>query len=202
MDFLGKRSLLQRLPCVYRSLSVSGLLSVACLCASLAFTAGLAAAAEQNPPGDIPDTQVFVTYHSPVGFSLKVPEGWARTDEPNGVRFADKYDTVEVSVTPATSPPDLGTVRSSEVARLMGSGSAVKLRKIATAKLGAAGQAFLLEYTALSAPNPVTNKRLRIEGNRYLYYRNGKLATLDLTAPLGADNADQWKLMAESFRWR
>src|SRR5689334_2295344 len=28
-------------------------------------------AAERNPPGDIPDTQVFVTYQSPLGFSLK-----------------------------------------------------------------------------------------------------------------------------------
>jgi hypothetical protein len=118
------------------------------------------------------------------------------------VRFADKYDTVEVAVTPAASTPDLTSVKSKEVARLEGAGTAVKLRKITKVELGVAGPAFLLDYTALSSSNPVTNKRLRLEGNRYLYYRNGKQATLDLTAPLGADNADQWKLMAKSFRWR
>lgn len=177
------------------------MVSITCLTTCLTL-AGPVAAAEQNPPGDIPDSQVFLTYHSPAGFTLKVPEGWARTDKPNGVRFADKYDTVEVSVTPAASAPDLTSVKSKEVARLKGAGTAVKLRKITKVELGAAGSAFLLDYTALSSSNPVTNKRLRLEGNRYLYYRNGKQATLDLTAPLGADNADQWKLMAKSFRWR
>lgn len=169
---------------------------------SLACAAGMAAAAEHNPPGDIPDTQVFVAYQSPAGFALKVPEGWARTDKPDGARFADKYDTVEVAVTPAPAQPDLAEVKSKEAARLQHSGQAVRLRKVAKVGLGAAGPAYLLDYTALSAPNPVTGKRLRIEGKRYLYYRKGRLATLDLTAPLGADNADQWKLMAESFRWR
>jgi hypothetical protein len=46
---------------------------------------------EVNPPGDIPDSQVFVTYASPVGFSIKVPEGWAMTERPDGARFTDKY---------------------------------------------------------------------------------------------------------------
>ena len=45
---------------------------------------------ERNPPGDIPDNQVFIDYVSPLGFSLKVPEGWARRDTPDGASFADK----------------------------------------------------------------------------------------------------------------
>ena len=41
-----------------------------------------ALAAEKNPPGDIPDDQVFVAYTSRAGgYSLKVPEGWARTEK-------------------------------------------------------------------------------------------------------------------------
>ena len=36
-------------------------------------------APEKNPPGDIPDTQVFVEYRSAGGgYQLEVPEGWAR----------------------------------------------------------------------------------------------------------------------------
>ena len=33
---------------------------------------------EKNPPGDIPDSQVFVTFTSPLGFEVKAPEGWSR----------------------------------------------------------------------------------------------------------------------------
>ena len=60
--------------------------------------------AEKNPPGDIPDDQVFIAYASPLGFDLKVPEGWARTDRADGVVFADKYGKIEVTVA-AGDPP-------------------------------------------------------------------------------------------------
>ena len=62
------------------------------------------AKAEKNPPGDIPDDQVFITYASPLGFALKVPEGWARTDRADGVVFADKYGRIEVAVTTGDLP--------------------------------------------------------------------------------------------------
>lgn len=47
-------------------------------------------AAEKNPPGDIPDDQAFVTFKSPLGFSIRVPEGWARRDLAGGVTYSDK----------------------------------------------------------------------------------------------------------------
>ena len=35
---------------------------------------------EVNPAGDIPDNQAYVAYAPPgAGYSVKVPEGWART---------------------------------------------------------------------------------------------------------------------------
>ena len=37
---------------------------------------------------------------------------------------------------------------------------------------------------------------------RSLFWKDGKLATLRLYAPYGADNVDQWRLMSRSFRWR
>ena len=60
--------------------------------------------AEKNPPGDIPDDQVFIAYASPLGFDLKVPEGWARTDRADGVVFADKYGKIEVTVAAGDLP--------------------------------------------------------------------------------------------------
>jgi hypothetical protein len=47
----------------------------------------------------------------------------------------------------------------------------------------------------------VTNKQIRLEAVRfYLPGSNGKVAVLDMSAPLGADNVDQWNLMANSLR--
>ena len=83
----------------------------------------------------------------------------------------------------------------------MSGGHAVKVTGVKSAKLKF-GSAILIVYSANSDPNAVTNKQIRLEGNRYLFFKDGKLATLDLTAPLGADNVDQWQLMANSFRWK
>src|SRR5450755_2592863 len=54
--------------------------------------------AEKNSPGDIPDNQVFIDYGSPLGFKIKVPEGWARRETSDGVTFSDKYNTVALDV--------------------------------------------------------------------------------------------------------
>ncbi|MFM0197843.1 hypothetical protein PQQ65_32615 [Paraburkholderia strydomiana] len=156
---------------------------------------------EKNPPGDIPDTQVFVTYTSPSGFSLKVPEGWARTDHHDGASFSDKYNALSVTVAPAASAPTATSVAGHEAADLVKTGRAVKIEAIRKVMLRS-GPALLIVYTSSSEPNPVTNRQLRLESNRYLIYRRDRLAILDLSAPLGADNVDQWKLMSDSFQWR
>ena len=61
---------------------------------------------ERNPPGDIPDNQVFIDYVSPLGFSLKVPEGWARHDLADGASFADKYGRITVTQTASSEDAD------------------------------------------------------------------------------------------------
>jgi len=166
-----------------------------------ALAAEPAVAAEKNPPGDIPDSQVFVTYASPSGFSLQVPEGWARTDRSDGTRFADKYNAVDAAVGTASAAPTVASVTAHDAARLRDGGRAVKIEAIRNVKLPA-GPAILVAYSSNSERNAVTGKQLRLESHRYLIYRDGKLATIDLAAPLGADNVDQWKQIATSFRWR
>ena len=50
-------------------------------------------APEVNPPGDIPDNQVFVAYVAPDGaYKLKVPEGWARSEADGVTTFTDKLN--------------------------------------------------------------------------------------------------------------
>ena len=168
--------------------------------AATSAAAEMAIAPEKNPPGDIPDSQVFVDYSSPLGFAIKVPEGWSRTDGPTGAVFADKYNTITVGVGAADREP-VADLSDPRVVSLVSTGHAVKVTGVKSVTLKA-GSAMQIVYSANSEPNPVTNKQIRLEGNRYLFYKNGKLATLDLTAPLGADNVDQWQLMANSFHWK
>jgi hypothetical protein len=156
-----------------------------------------ALAAEKNPPGDIPDDQVFVSYKSSVsGYSLKVPEGWARSEKGSDVQFIDKFDGVAIIVDAAATAPTIKDI----IVRL---GKAEKGFKVVSTKeiRLPVGSVLLVKYESDSETNPVTNKRIRLEDEAYAFYKNGKIAILILWAPVGADNADQWKLISESFRW-
>ena len=154
-------------------------------------------AAEKNPPGDIPDDQVFVSYKSPAsGYSLKVPEGWSRSEKGPSVEFVDKFDGVAVTVDAVANAPTIKDV----VSRLEKSVQGFKVTTAKQIQLPA-GSALLIKYESESAPNPVTNKRIHLEDEACVFYKNGNMAILTLWAPVGADNVDQWKLISESFRW-
>ncbi len=158
-------------------------------------------APEKNPPGDIPDNQVFIDYRSPLGFMIKVPEGWARRETTNGVTFNDKYNIIVVVVSQRDDAATVANVKQTDVAELEKTGKAVRVRAVKSVKLPA-GPAVVVSYGSNSEPNPVTEKAIREENVRYFFWQNGKLATLTLSSPLGADNADQWDLMSKSFRWQ
>jgi hypothetical protein len=156
---------------------------------------------EKNPPGDIPDNQVFITYASPRGFSFKVPEGWARKDLTDGAVFADKYGRITVAETTTPTAPDVVTAKQTLVPELEKTARAVAVKKIQAKKLPA-GATVLISYDSNSDPSSVTNKAIRLENDRYYFWKDGRLVMLDFSAPAGADNADQWDMMAKSFHWR
>jgi hypothetical protein len=159
-------------------------------------------AAETSPAGDIPDTQAFVAYSSTAGgYQLQVPEGWARTDSGADVSFVSKLDGVQVGLTSASAAPTVASAQAAQLADLQRTGRAVQINKVQDVQLPA-GAAVMVDFASNSAPDPVTGKQVRLENNAYLFFNNGKLATLTLWAPLGADNVDQWQQMAQSFRWR
>lgn len=156
---------------------------------------------EKNPPGDIPDTQVFVEYQSALGFSLKIPEGWAQRVTQDSVTFTNAYDGVAVQVSPSTSAPSIKSATTYQAAMLKSSPAAVRISKIVAVRLPA-GAAIRISFASNSERNAVTGKAIRLENDQYLIWKNGRLATLTLSAPFGADNVDQWRLMAHSFQWR
>jgi hypothetical protein len=160
----------------------------------------IAVAPEVSPPGDIPDNQAFITFKSGFGFSIKVPEGWARTDQASETIFADKYN--HITLTTATSPAavDIDVAKATLVPEIEKTGHAIKIGKISEVKLKA-GKAVKIAFDSNSQPNPVTNKQVREENEIFFFSKNGKRVTLRLSAPKGADNVDQWKLISSSFRW-
>ncbi len=151
--------------------------------------------AASTATGDIPDNQVFLVYRSPAGWSIKYPEGWARSGGPNATTFQDKNNIVRVVIQPA-APPTVAKVRSDPAlkgARITSGPSAVTIGSL---------RAIKVVYTTESAPNAVTGKRVRLTVDRYYIARGGKVATIDLGTPVGVDNVDAYRLMIESLRWK
>ncbi len=158
-------------------------------------------APETNPPGDIPDTQTFIAYSDPSGYTLEVPEGWSRSTNANTVLFVSKFDGVSVTLKPAAAAPSLASVQQTEIPALAQGERAFQPGKVDLLQLPG-GQAVHIMATANSDPDPVTSKQVRLEEQFYLFYHNGQLVILKVWAPLGADNVDQWKHMSESFGWK
>src|SRR2546421_6526246 len=80
-------------------------------------------APEVNAAGDIPDNQVFVAYTPPSGgFSVKVPEGWARTEAGGAGTFTHKLNRVRLETVAAAPAPPLEAAPPPEVAALPAAG--------------------------------------------------------------------------------
>jgi hypothetical protein len=129
--------------------------------------------------GDIPDNQVFLTYVSKrQGYSIKYPEGWARSGTDANLTFRDKNNVVHIRVAPGAKVPRNGETTTA------GGNTVVKVVR-----------------TATGAADPVTGKRLKLTFDRYYVPGPGKHAVVELGAPVGVDNVDAYRLMIESFKW-
>ena len=157
---------------------------------------------ESNPPGDIPDQQVFVAYTPPgAHFSVKVPEGWARSTTAQGVTFTDKLNSITLQEAQTATAPTAATAASAVVPQLAGQVPAFAAGKVSTVTRSS-GPAVLVTYLGDSTPDPVTNKVVRDAFERYSFWQNGHEAVLTLSGPQGADNVDPWKIVSDSLKWQ
>jgi hypothetical protein len=155
-----------------------------------------------SPGGDIPDTQAFVAYTPPSGlYTLKVPEGWARTEQGGTTTFADKLNRIDVSTLPAAAAPTPETARTRELPAIQAAAKGFRSPTV-SAVTPPGGAAVLVAYEADSAPDPVTGKTVRDAVQRYEFWRSGTELVLTLSSPVGADNTDPWKTVVNSFGWR
>ena len=159
-------------------------------------------APETHPVGDIPDSQAFVRYGNPAGgYSLEVPEGWARSVSGADVTFTSKLGAVEVRGQRAAQAPTPASVRANELALLGKTSPNLNVSLVKSVTLPA-GPAVLARFTSASVPNAVTGKSVKLENDVYVLAKNGRGALIHFSAPLGSDNVDAWKQMSDSFRWR
>jgi hypothetical protein len=195
-------------------LAAVGLCAVACSSAGSAGSTGstpatqppsttasaTSAATESPPPGDIPDTTVYVTYRPVSGqYEVKVPEGWARTVSSSDVSFTDKLNSITIQTVRAAAPT-VASARAAEVPQIRRSAHGFSLTGVSTVSR-AAGTVVLIRYSADSQPDPVTGKVFKDAVERYEFYRNGMEAVVTLAGPAGADNVDPWRTVTNSFGW-
>jgi hypothetical protein len=162
--------------------------------------AALAADARSAATGDIPDTQNFLTLNAPrVSVSMLYPEGWTLQETASSVTISEKNNLVRI-VTSRGQAPTVASVQA-QLAGLVGSTHGLKAGATQAITLKS-GPAVKATYTTLSAPNPVTGKRVTLTVDRYVLGHAGRVAVVDLGTPVGVDNVDAYRRMIESFRWR
>lgn len=158
-------------------------------------------AAESNPPGDIPDNQAFVVYtaadHS---FTMKYPEGWARTDSGATVAFSDKFNGITTAPHNGFYRPSEEYARTVEVPEIAASTPGFVPGNISTVQRPA-GQVVLITYQGDSPPSPVTGKSVKQDVQRYEFANAGRGVVVTLSAPAGSDTVDPWRIITDSFTW-
>lgn len=159
------------------------------------------AAAEVNPPGDIPDDQAFVAYTPPAGgFSVDVPEGWARSEAGGAAVFTDKLNSIRIESAERPAAPTPDSAIADEVPAVQRDAANFTLVD-ASVVTRTAGDGVLVRYTADGPADPVTGKVVLDAYERYEFWRGGTQVTLTLSGPQGADNVDPWRIVTDSLGW-
>lgn len=164
---------------------------------------GAPSGGDVTPPGDIPDDVAFVPFTpASARYTVRVPEGWARTDGPGDtVTFTDKLNTIRVELVPATAAPTVQSATAADLPAIRSGATCFEGGKVTTVSRRA-GPTVLITYRADSSPDPVTGKVVHDDVERYELWKAGTAAVLTLSGPQGSDNVDAWKLVTDSFQWR
>lgn len=158
----------------------------------------LSAEVQSAATGDIPDNQNFLTYAGS-GYRMSYPEGWAQSGKRGDISFRDKNNVVHVVV--ASGPPPSASTVAAALAKERANTPSLRAGAPTSVRLKG-GKAIKVTYTTIGKPNPVTGKRVKLTVDRYVLAKGGRTAILDLGTPVGVDNVDAYRLMANSFRWQ
>lgn len=133
--------------------------------------------------------ETFARYEG-LGYSVLVPAGWVRTRRGSTMTFSANGNSESIDIAPA---------KPLDVRKDLG----VKTTLYMDTNVGLdRAPAALLRYRSLSKPDPVTRTSVAFDNTVYLAIHRGRRAILHMSAPAGADNADRWNTIAESFHWQ
>src|SRR4051812_43431612 len=131
-------------------------------------------AKKSSPPRDIPDNQAFVAYSPPgADYSVKVPEGWARTAKGGAVTVTDKLNAIRMEEL---------TAKGTSVTALAHSAERAKPGKVSIVRRNA-GSAVRVVYLAPGRRDRVTGKTRTDTVERYAFVHRGKQVVLTLSGP-------------------
>jgi len=143
---------------------------------------------------------VFIHYPSAAGvYTVKVPEGWSRTETGGVVTFTDNDHSIALQSSPASAAPTVESMTTSGLSDVSSDPTFTLLDvKPVTRK---AGTGVLATYEIGSAPNPVTGKKALLAVERYEFFNNGTDVTMTLSGAKGAHNVDPWRTVSDSLTW-
>jgi hypothetical protein len=150
--------------------------------------------------GSIPADQAFLSYSSVAGnYDVQAPDGWTAQASGENIRFTHDWNGVQVEIIRTADPFTLDAIKASRVAELIRTGRAVDI-KFVNAVTTKSGPAILVEYESNS--EPASGRQVRLENQRYYFYKDGNLAAMTMWAPVGSGNQKIWSQMADMFEWR
>jgi hypothetical protein len=114
------------------------------------------------------------------------------------ITFQDKSNTITIQVAPGSAPTPASV--SKQLKQEASSDPCLSPGKPQTATVGP-NQAVKVTYTTRGVKSPVTGQRFKVSVDRYVFFKGGTVATVDLANPVGVDNVDAYRMISESFRW-
>jgi hypothetical protein len=138
--------------------------------------------------------------YSPGDYTIKVPEGWTRANDGTATVWSDKFNTIRIETAARATAPTVASVTSTDLATIAATAKGYTAGKVSVVTRKA-GQAILATYQMDGAASTVTNKTVRLDVERYAFWKNGHAVTITLSSAAGSDNVDPWKTVTDGFGW-
>jgi hypothetical protein len=148
--------------------------------------------------------ELFPSYtNQEAGYSLDYPGGWRVTEKGSDVRIARFGNAISVVVRPRAKAPYYKSYQA-QLETLLAKNDKKLLSKIdQPASLFTVGKdkitKVVIEQVRPTGAPPAPDET--VVTSRYLFWKDGQLALLSMSAVKGIDNSAAFDLMASSFRW-
>ena len=173
-------------------------LSLLCACGGNGSPAAAVSPGATSSPQLSPGAGAWAEYSGSV-FSIQYPKGWVDNVSASGANatFTGQDRNISVRIIPGFGQTPTTQSVTSEVEGIRGA----KITVPATEVTLPGGMAVTVTYEILGPVEPTSGRKPGMAINHYELVNSGRVAILDLAAPVGADIGDAYLAIAKSFRW-